>query len=85
MSLRIPDASQVDVVNDLLMLKSHGGDKDAERSQSAANTQRNSGFAGARFQVTSVEHPSGLIENLQSITAMKAYKEHSFEVKKCCL
>ena len=28
-SLKIPDASQTDVVNDLLMLKSHSGDKNA--------------------------------------------------------
>ena len=29
MALKIPDASQTDVVNDLLLLKSHGGDKNA--------------------------------------------------------
>ncbi len=33
-SLRTPDASQTDVVNDLLMLKSHSGDENALRSQS---------------------------------------------------
>ena len=81
MFLRTPDASQVDVVNDLLMLKSHGGDKNAMRSQSAAETNCNIGTAVTPYQVTSVESNSGLTDRLQSITAMKAYRTRSFEVK----
>lgn len=80
--LRIPDASQVDVVNDLLLLKSHGGDKNAVRSQSAAETQRNIRTALVPYQVTSVRDPSGHTQELQSITAMKLYQQRSFEVKK---
>ena len=81
MSLRIPDASQIDVLNDLLMLKSHSGDKNALRSQSTAYTQPNIGTAGATYQVTSVEEASGITDNFQSITFMEAYKLQSFEVK----
>ena len=39
MSLKIPDASQVDVINDLLMLKSHSGDKIAVNSHPEADTR----------------------------------------------
>ena len=79
--LRIPDASEVDVVNDLRMLKSHGGDKSAVRSQPAAKSQRKIGTAHVPTQVTSIEYPSGPTEKLQSITAVEVYKQHSFEVK----
>ena len=82
--LRIPDASQVDVVNDLLILKSNSGGKSAMRSQYAADTQRDIEIAGAPYQVTSVEEHTGSTVRLQSITAMKAYNKHSFEVKECC-
>lgn len=80
-SLRIPDASQIDVINDLLMLKSRSGDKNALRSQSTAYTQPNIVTAGAPYQVTSVEEASGPTENFQSITSMGAYEMQSFEVK----
>lgn len=83
-SLRTPDASQIDVVNDLLMLKSHSGDKNVSKSQSTAYTQPNIGTAGAPYQVTSVVGAFGPTENLQSITAMGAYKKQSFEVEKYC-
>ena len=79
-SLRIPDASQADVLDDLLMLKSH-----------TANTPPNTGFkfgtsklgtAGAPYQVTSIKLPDGTTtENFQSINFMNAYKEQSFEVR----
>lgn len=78
--LKTPDAAQVDVVNDLRMLKSHGGDKNAVRSQPAADTQQNIGTTGAPYQ-TSVDDSSGPNVKLQSITAMKAYKKYSFEVR----
>lgn len=83
-SLRTPDATQVDVVNDLLMLKSHSEDKNAWRSQSTAYTQPNIGTAGASYQVTSIKDDvdNG---NFQSITFMKAYQKHSFEVNEYCL
>lgn len=82
LSLRIPNASQVDVVNDLLMLKSLGGDKNPFRSQATAYTQPNIGTAGAPYQVTS--NSPNPTEKIQSITSMKAYEKHSFEVKECC-
>lgn len=78
--LKTPDAAQVDVVNDLRMLKSHGGDKNAVRSQPAADTQQNIGTTRALYQA-SVDDSSGPNVKLQSITAMKAYKKYSFEVR----
>ena len=88
-ALRTPDASQKDVVYDLLMLKSHSGDKNARdknalRSQSTAYTQPNIGTAGASYQVTSVKDADGTTANFQSITSMEAYKNQSFEVKRSC-
>lgn len=83
-SLRTPDASQIDVVKDLLMLKSHSGDEIALRSQSTAYTQPNIGTAGASYQVTSVQEDFGTTVNFQSITSMKAYGKQSFEVKGSC-
>lgn len=81
MSLDIPDASKVDVINDLLMLKSRGGDEIIVKSQPAADTQRNRGTISVPHQVTSIKD-SG---DFQSITAMRAYEKHSFEVKaNCC-
>ena len=75
-SLNVPDASHVDVINDLLILKSHSRDKNAVTSQPEADTRRNTGTAGTPYQFTSEEK----CEQLQSITAMKEYKKHSFEV-----
>ena len=84
MSLRTPDASQIDVVNDLLILKSHSGEKNALTSQSTAYTQRKIGTAGAPYQVTSVEGAFGITGNFQSITSMEACEKQSFEVKEYC-
>ena len=84
MALKIPDASQIDVVNDLLMLKSHSEGKNPLRSQSTAYAQPNIGRSGAPYQVTSVEDPgwsTSITANFQSITFMEAYKNQSFEVK----
>lgn len=83
-SLRIPDASQDDVVNDLLMLKSHSGDRNALRSQSTAYTQPNIGTARAPYQVTSGEEAFDTTQYFQSITFMETYKKQSFEVKGSC-
>jgi len=83
-ALRTPDASQKDVVNDLLMLKSYSGDKNVLRSQSTAYTQPNIGTAGASYQVTSVKDAYGNTEDFQSITFMEAYKKQSFEVNGSC-
>ena len=89
-SLRIPDASHADVLDDLLMLKGHTEDKNASRSQSTANTPPNTGFkfgtgilgtAGAPYQVTSIKLPNGTTDNFQSITFMNAYEKRSFEVR----
>ena len=80
-SLRTPDASRIDIINDLLMLKSHSGDKTALRSQSTAYTQPNIKTAGMPFQVALIKDPFGTIENFHSITSMQAYQKQSFEVK----
>ena len=80
MSLRTPDASQIDVINDLLMLKSYSREKNALESQSTAYTQTNYGTAGAPYQATSVEETSGTTVDFQSITFMEAYQKESFEV-----
>ncbi len=79
LSLRLPNASQADVINDLLMLKGLGGDKNALRRQAPAHTQPDIGTARAPYQVT-YSHDHGV--NYQSITFMEAYEKHSFEVKK---
>lgn len=81
-SLRTPDASQIDVVNDLLMLKSHSEDK--LRSRSTVYTQPNMGTAGVSDQVTSGKGDLSTTEYFQSITFMKAYENQSFEVKGSC-
>lgn len=89
-SLRIPDASQEDVLNDLLMLKGHMEDKNASRSQCTANTPLNTTFkfgttnlriTNTPYQITSIKDPNGTTENFQSITFMKAYENTSFEVR----
>lgn len=69
----------MDVVSDLLMLKSHGRDKNVLRSEDTAYTQPNIGTARESYQVT-VESPDPT-QKLQSITFMEAYKHHSFEVR----
>ena len=85
MFLNIPDACQADVVNDLLMLKSHGRNRNAVRNQTASDTQRNIGTADVPYEVTSVvQGYSHHTERLQSITAMKEYRKLSFEVKRNC-
>ena len=73
-SLNIPDASQVDVISDLLMLKSDYISKSAVRIETA----------GAPYGVTSVVQLGDPIERFQSITAMKEHKQHSFEVSEYC-
>jgi len=83
-SLRTPDASQIDVINDLLMFKSHSRDKNASRSQSTAYTKPNIGTAGEPYQVTSVKEAFGTTGNFQSITSMEVYAKQSFEVKEYC-
>ena len=83
LSLRVPDASQIDIIDDLLMLKSHSGDQNALRSEYTAYTQLNTGTASAPYQVTSVED-SACAGDFQSITAMEAYKKQSFEVMGSC-
>lgn len=80
-SLGVPDASQIDVVHDLLMLKSQSGDKNASRSQFTAYTQPSIETAGAPYQVSSAEDTFGNTENSQSINCMEAYKRKSFEVR----
>ena len=79
--LKIPNTSQVDVVNDLRILKTHSGDKSTVRSRYPAETHGNIGTALVPYQVTSIRDPSGPTQEIQSITAMKVYKQHSFEVK----
>ena len=83
-SLRIPDASQIDVVNDLLVLKSNTREKNALRSQSTAYTQPNIGTAGAPYQVTLLEEAIGSTVSFQGISFMKAYEKQSFEVNRSC-
>jgi len=81
LSLKTPDASQIDVVNDLLMLKSHSGDKNASRSHSTAYTKPNIGTVSEPYQVTSIEEAFGTTGKIHSITSMEAYAKQSFEVK----
>ena len=83
-SLSIPDASQIDIVNDLLMLKSGSGEKNSLKSQSTTFTQSSIGTAGTPYQVTPVEEYYGTTVSFQSITFMEAYKKQSFEVKEYC-
>ena len=83
-SLKIPDASQVDVINDLLLLKSHSGDKNAVNSQPEADTRRNIGTAGTPYQITLVFDLTEKFQEFQSINAMEEYKKYSFEVSEYC-
>ncbi len=83
-SLKIPDASQLDVVNDLLMLKSHGGDNNTLGSKSIAHTEPNARTTDVPYRVTPVNQAPGITENLQSITCMEAYRTQSFEVQGSC-
>ena len=89
-SLRMPDASQADILDDLLMLKGHREDKHALRSQSTAKTPPNTGFkfgrsilgdAGVPYQLAPVQLSNGTPEIFQSITSMEAYEVQPFEVK----
>ena len=86
-SLKVPDASQTDVINDLVMLKSHSEDKSILRSQSTANIQSNIGTIGTPYHATSAEDRFGntvasvATVDFQSITSMEAYIGQSFEVK----
>ena len=79
-SLRTPNASQIDVVNDLLLLKSHTEDKNVLRSQSTACTQSKIGTASMPYQVTFL----GTTEIFQHITVTERNQEQSFEVKRSC-
>ncbi len=73
LSLRLPNASQADVINDLLMLKDLGGDKNALSRQAPAHTQPDTGTARAPHQVTSYSRDH--TEKHQSIAFMEAYKD----------
>lgn len=79
MYLKVPDASQVDVINDLFMLKSHDGDKNIVRTQPVADTQQS---VGTVFAPCAVANPK---EIFQSITVMEGYEKNSFEVSNSCL
>ena len=81
-SLRVSDASQTDVLNDLLMLKSYSEDKNTLRSQSTAYTKPNVGTTGAQSQVNSVEEAFSTTGN--GFDFKEAYKELSFEVRGSC-
>lgn len=79
--LRIPDASQTDVINDLLMLQS---DRNVLRRQSTTYTKPLIGTADTPYEVIPAESETAKTEYLQSITCMEAYKTQSFEVKGSC-
>ncbi|KAL8701070.1 MAG: hypothetical protein Q9201_005112 [Fulgogasparrea decipioides] len=78
-SLKTPDASQMDIVNDLVMLKSHCGEKNALRSRDTGHTQKNVGTAGPSYQVTSIKEARNTTSTFQSITFMELYEKQSFE------
>lgn len=80
-SLKIPDAAQLDVINDLLLLKSQSGDEETLARQYTAGYQPNNAEIRPPFQVTSIKETSSQVENFQSIPFMKEYKDQSFEVK----
>lgn len=81
MSLEISDVSQVDVVNDLLMLKSHCGEKNDLSSRYTGYTQANVGTARSPYQFTSVEEAYNTTSDFQSTTSMEGTGKQLFEVE----
>ena len=84
-SLKIPDAAQLDVINDLLLLKSQSENKEGLACQYTAGYQPNNAKSSPPFQITSIKETSSNVENFQSITFMKEYKDQSFEVDNVAL
>ena len=82
-SLKTPDASQKNVVDDLFMLKSHSGVENSFKSHATPYTRPNIKPAVVPYQVTLLEE-GGITMRLQSINAMGPFREQSFEVKESC-
>lgn len=80
-SLKISDANQLDVLDDLQMLKSHSENVHASKSQSTVtdSSDTSSSSGNKPFEVT-VEKQPFETNHFQSITLMEAYRSQSFEV-----
>ena len=81
MSLRIPDISQADVLNDLKMLKSQNREKDALEHQPIGRLQPNNTEAYAPYQITSIRDSDRTTAQVQNSTCQEAYQQQSFEVR----
>ena len=75
--LKVSDAADVDIVNDLYMLKNHYREPNVMNSQSAAETQQNLVTVGAPFQRVLINSS----EKAQSNGVMKGCKKNQFVVK----
>ena len=89
-SLKIQDASQADVLKDLLLLKSNAGNELARGTQftkrdiesvKLESSRIQIGTIGAPYQDTAIRLGNGETEICKSITIMAAYQKQSFEVR----
>ena len=88
-TLKIPDASQVDVLDDLHLLKGYCEGMTATGNLASASTSSNpetkAGIStlegsGVPYKVTSHKMPDGTTENYQAITCLELHVKQSFEV-----
>ncbi|KAL8763201.1 MAG: hypothetical protein Q9184_000918 [Pyrenodesmia sp. 2 TL-2023] len=77
-SLKLPDACQEDVFNDLLMLKSQCPEENALNHRDTGYTQKRVGTAAPPYQPASVEEDL-ITPSSQSITSTEAYQKQSVE------
>ena len=87
-ALQIPDASERNVIDDLLILKMHTENQKLLRNQSinqdlvtTVNDRSSWGTAVTPYRVTT-EKQGGSTQNYQSIAFMREYEGRSFEVRK---
>ena len=80
--LELPDASQEDVVEDLLMLKNYNRDPITFRVQSTTDTQSSYEAPSAPYLVCREHNVHNLSEHYQNITVVDIYQKQSFEVNK---
>ncbi|KAL8716310.1 MAG: hypothetical protein Q9220_000215 [cf. Caloplaca sp. 1 TL-2023] len=77
-SLELRDASQVDILTDLQILKARNWDKGPLDHHETTSAPRNTGIDGPKYQVT-ISNSYVDVDHLQSITCMDVYKSQSFE------
>ena len=80
-SLKIPDASELDVINDLRMLKSCCEEENARKSQGNDNIpESHTGATSPPFHAHQEKEGTSTLLHYQSISFMSAYQDQSYEV-----